>query len=127
MLFNSFQFLAFFILVYGLYRALPFRWQNPVLLAASYYFYGCWDWRFLALIWFSSSVDYFLSRAIHQASGAQRRRGLLLASVAANLGILFAFKYFGFFAASLRPLLAMLGMDVSWTTLNIVLPVGISF
>ena len=127
MLFNSFQFLAFFILVYGLYRALPFRWQNPLLLAASYYFYGCWDWRFLTLICFSSSLDYFLSRAIYQTSGARRRRGLLLASVAANLGVLFAFKYFGFFAASLRPLLAAFGMDVSWTTLNIVLPVGISF
>ena len=127
MLFNSFQFLAFFILVYGLYRALPFRWQNPVLLAASYYFYGCWDWRFLALIWFSSSLDYLLSRAIHRTAGAGRRRGLLLTSVAINLGVLFTFKYFGFFAASLRPLLAMLGMDVSWTTLNIVLPVGISF
>ena len=57
MLFNSFQFVVFFFLVYGAYRVLPFRWQNPMLLVASYYFYGVWDWRFLLLLVFSSTVD----------------------------------------------------------------------
>lgn len=127
MLFNSFHFAAFFLVVYVAYRLVSFRWQNPLLLAASYYFYGCWDWRFLALIWFSSSLDFLLSRALQRTSRARRRQGLLLVSVATNLGILFVFKYYGFFAASLRHLLASCGMDVSWTTLNIVLPVGISF
>ena len=127
MLFNSFVFVAFFILVYSIYLPLPHRWQNRLLLVASYYFYGSWDWRFLALIWFSSSLDFLVAKAIPSEPSAARRRALMGASVATNLGILFWFKYFGFFADSLRALLMAFGLEVSWTTLNVVLPVGISF
>lgn len=127
MLFNSFVFVAYFVLVYLVYLVLPHRWQNRWLLVASYYFYGCWDWRFLALIWFSSSMDYWVAKGIPLASSAEQRRVLVAASVVVNFGILIIFKYFGFFADSLHDLLMTFGLEVSWTTLNIVLPVGISF
>ena len=98
MLFNSFRFIGFFLVVYTLYRVLPFRGQNWLLLLASYLFYGCWDWRFLGLIWLSSTIDFLVAQIIY-ASSDPRRRGLLLSiSLVVNLGILFVFKYYGFFA-----------------------------
>ena len=127
MLFNSFRFIGFFLVVYTLYRVLPFRGQNWLLLLASYLFYGCWDWRFLGLIWLSSTIDFLVAQIIY-ASSDPRRRGLLLSiSLVVNLGILFVFKYYGFFADNLHSLLSSLGFELSWTTLRIVLPVGISF
>ena len=127
MLFNSFQFVYFFLGVYALYLILNKSAQNKLLLAASYFFYGCWDWRFLFLIWLSSSLDFVVARALHVQTDPRRRRQLVALSAGINLGILFVFKYFGFFAESLRALLAPWGIEMGWTTLNIVLPVGISF
>ncbi len=130
MLFNSGVFLYFFTAVYLAYRVLPHRWQNRLLLAASYFFYGFWDYRFLALILISTVVDFTAALSIEAArrAGAETaaKRWLAL-SIAVNLGILGFFKYFDFFAESLRSLLGLLGVSISPFTLALVLPVGISF
>lgn len=127
MLFNSIEFAVFFLAVYAAYLVLPFRAQNILLLVASYVFYGSWDWRFLSLIWFSSTLDFFVAQGLHASRDLRQRRIYLAISVCINLGILFLFKYYGFFSHSLQALFASLGISVSWTTLNIVLPVGVSF
>ena len=127
MLFNSINFILFFVVVYGLYTVLKHRAQNVLLLIASYFFYGCWDWRFLSLILVSTIIDYGCGRAIHQAKSEVRRRGLLTLSMVSNLSILFFFKYYGFFAESLNDLLMVVGLDTSIHALQFILPVGISF
>lgn len=128
MVFNSLVFLAFFLVVYGLYRALPFRGQNILLLVSSYFFYGWWDWRFLSLIFISTAVDYWAGLAIHQAESNHRKRRIALwVSLAVNLGFLGFFKYFNFFADNLLVLLHTVGVDSVPRHLDIILPVGISF
>lgn len=126
MLFNSLAFFGFFGLVFALYLPSPKRVRNALLLVASYVFYGAWDWRFLGLIVLSTVIDYSSAIAIADGPKAQRKRWLLL-SLFTNLGILGFFKYFNFFADSFTGLAAALGWSVSTTTLDIVLPVGISF
>lgn len=127
MLFNTLVFWLFFILVYLLYRVLPHRRQNGLLLLASYVFYGWWDWRFLGLIWLSTIVDYVSARMIETAHRGGRRRAWLVTSVVVNLGLLGLFKYFDFFASSLARLMQVAGLHADDVTLSIVLPVGISF
>jgi len=129
MLFNSYAFIAFFAAVLVLYFAVQrnYKWQNFVLLGASYWFYGQWDARFLGLLAASTIIDYFVGRRLHAEVEPGRRRGLLGISLAANLGILGFFKYFNFFAESATDLLGVLGLNADPTTLNIILPVGISF
>ena len=125
--FASVHFLVFFVIVYGLYLVLSRRWQNWLLLGASYYFYGSWDWRFLSLILLSTVVDFWISKSIYASQSDSKRRSLLIVSLVINLGILGFFKYFGFFTDSLVALLGSVGLQTDWRTLNIVLPVGISF
>ncbi|OGV42630.1 MAG: acyltransferase [Lentisphaerae bacterium GWF2_57_35] len=127
MLFNSLNFLVFFLLVYGLYLALPHRAQNILLLLASYFFYGCWDWRFLSLIAISTVIDYWAGRKISSTDGPKARKFYLLISLFSNLLILGFFKYFNFFVSNADALLHFVGFDASAWRLNIVLPVGISF
>jgi alginate O-acetyltransferase complex protein AlgI len=127
MLFNSIDFILFFAVVYGLYLVLNHRAQNWMLLVASNFFYGCWDWRFLFLLWFTMTVDFFCGRAIHRSDDPRTRKRLLLFSLFSNLGVLFFFKYFGFFSESLQALFLRFGVELDWVTLRIVLPVGISF
>ena len=74
MVFNSLVFLVFFVVVYGLYRVLPHRGQNVLILASSYFFYGWWDWRFLSLIFISPVIDYVAARVIDDAGDNRRRR-----------------------------------------------------
>ncbi|MEM9500354.1 MAG: MBOAT family O-acyltransferase [Pseudomonadota bacterium] len=100
--------------------------QNAILLGASYLFYGWWDWRFLGLIIASTLIDYLAGLRMERSAGQARRRWLHL-SVFANLSILGFFKYFGFFASELKAGLTAAGFSAEWGTLNIVLPVGISF
>ncbi len=128
MLFNSFVFLFFFLVVYSLYLAFRKRYkaQNVLLLIASYVFYGYWDWRFLSLIAISTVIDYFAGRAIPGSSDKRKKR-LVALSMVSNLTMLGFFKYFNFFADSVADLLSMFGMQPDFITLNIVLPVGISF
>ena len=127
MSFISLEFWGFFAAVLGLYVVLPHKGQNRMLLVASYVFYGAWDWRFLGLILASTIVDYLVGLKMSAAADDHRRRRLLSISLAFNLGMLGIFKYFGFFADSFATLAAGFGWDPGALTLNIVLPVGISF
>jgi alginate O-acetyltransferase complex protein AlgI len=127
MLFNSFHFWFFLGAVLLLYRALPHRGQNRMLLLASYVFYGAWDWRFLSLIWISTLVDYVAGRAIAGTPPGRSRRAWLLASLAVNLGLLGVFKYYGWFSRELADLLGTFGLSPPLPALELVLPVGISF
>ena len=129
MLFNSFEFLAFFAAVFAAYLALS-RWhrgQNLLLLAASLVFYGWWDWRFLGLMLAAISVDWAVALAVAASDDPRRRKRLLLVSLVTQLTILGCFKYLGFFVASLTRALGSLGVAVHAPTLELVLPVGISF
>jgi alginate O-acetyltransferase complex protein AlgI len=127
MLFNSYIFWAFFACVIVLYRLLPHRGQNYMLLVASYIFYGYWDWRFLFVMLFSTVVDYFAAIGIGQSRSQKRRKTILVASVCVQLSLLALFKYYGFFAHEFGGLLARLGLPVSFPALSVLLPVGISF
>jgi D-alanyl-lipoteichoic acid acyltransferase DltB (MBOAT superfamily) len=127
MLFNSFAFFVFLAVVWLVYRILPHRAQNRWLLAASYFFYGAWDWRFLGLIAASTLVDYVVALALEASADPRRRKALVTTSLVANLGLLGAFKYAGFFADSLAALLGLFGIEPSPFTVRVLLPVGISF
>jgi D-alanyl-lipoteichoic acid acyltransferase DltB (MBOAT superfamily) len=126
-LFNSFAFLIFFPLVAGSYAVLEPRSRRHLLLAVSFLFYGWWDWRFLGLMVGTALVDFFVALALQGEERPGRRRGLLWLSLVSNLGVLAAFKYFGFFVDSALSLASALGVAASRPTLDIVLPVGISF
>ncbi len=127
--FNSLDFVLFFLVVYGVYVALSRsrHAQNAMLLVASYVFYGFWDWRFCSLLLVSTAVDFAVGHNLTRATTPARKKLLLIASVTTNLGILCFFKYFGFFVESTADLLALLGFNDTFTTLNIILPLGISF
>ena len=127
MLFNSLEFILFFVVVFSFYWVLPHRAQNRWLLIASYCFYGAWDWRFLGLIVLSTLVDYFVGLWLSQSEEPRRRRQLVTLSVSVNLGVLGFFKYAGFFADSFSQLLSTVGIAVRPFTLEVILPVGISF
>jgi alginate O-acetyltransferase complex protein AlgI len=125
--FNSWIFVPFILVVLALYYVLPFRAQNKMLLVASYVFYGAWNWRFLGLLWLSTLVDYFVARTIDRATDEQVRKRLLVLSCVINFGILGVFKYFNFFEGSAVTLLGHLGIHTQASRLSIVLPLGISF
>jgi alginate O-acetyltransferase complex protein AlgI len=127
LIFNSLQYGVFLVAVFLLYWRLGHRNQNRFLLLASYVFYAAWDWRFLSLILFSTTLDYTVARLLDRTAAEGRRKALLLTSVGANLSLLGVFKYFGFFADSLQSLLDGLGLEVLAPTVDIILPVGISF
>jgi len=127
MLFNSYIFLFFFVFVYLLYTGLRQRGQNTLLLLASYVFYAAWDWRFCSLLLLSTMIDYVVARQIHQTNKVGVRKLWLLSSLIGNLGVLFGFKYFGFFYDSLIEFVAWFGLNIDSMTTKIILPVGISF
>jgi D-alanyl-lipoteichoic acid acyltransferase DltB (MBOAT superfamily) len=131
-LFNSAEFIFIFLpLVLLIYYALPHRQQNAFLVVVSCVFYASWDWRFLLPLLCTATLDYWISRRIeclaqHGAALALRKRYLVL-SLTANLLLLGFFKYFNFFAESASILAHGLGWQVSVGTLEIILPVAISF
>lgn len=127
MLFNSVQFALFFVAVLALHWAARPRWRNPILLAASYLFYGMWDWRFLGLLLVSTIVDYSVARMLEGDRSERVRKALLATSIAVNLGILGFFKYANFFADGFVDLAGSVGLAPGQFTLAVVLPVGISF
>ncbi len=127
MLFNSIDFALFFAIVLGLYWQLPPRFRNPILLAASIWFYGSWDWRFLGLLAISTIVDYSVGRLLTRTDHEGTRKRLLILSMATNLGILGLFKYSNFFVDSFAEMVGGLGLEPNEPFLRIVLPVGISF
>jgi alginate O-acetyltransferase complex protein AlgI len=127
MVFNSLQFVWFFLVVYSLYRVLPHRGQNWLLLVASYYFYAAWDWRFLGLLVASTLVDYTCGLALAAPRTPATRRALLCLSLGFNLTLLGFFKYFNFFADNLYAVFGALGWQLDFVTVRVLLPVGISF
>ena len=127
MVFNSLYFVAFFLVVYALYRALPHRAQNWLLLAASYTFYASWDWRFVGLLAASTLAAYACGVLLGRFQDDRRRAAVLLAGLGFHLAVLGFFKYFNFFAENLQALLGLAGWRVDGFTLRVLLPVGISF
>ena len=130
MLFNSIEFAIFLPIVLVLYWFLnnkDLKFQNLLLLFASYFFYAWWDWRFLSLIVFSSTIDYIVGLKLSNTTNENKRKILLLTSVFVNIGFLGFFKYFNFFSESFAQAFTLLGQPFETSRLNIILPVGISF
>ncbi len=127
MLFNSFEFVLFFIVVTSLYFAIPFRFRWILLLVASYFFYGYWEPRYLLIIVGSTLIDYYLGKQIFKTTDEGTRKIYLYLSLFSNLGVLFIFKYFNFFNTSFAHLFSSMGMSYMVSGLDLLLPVGISF
>ncbi len=130
MIFNSIDFAIFLPIVFTTYWFLVkknLKLQNLLIVLASYIFYGCWDWRFLFLILLSTVVDYSVGLWLAKEEKDSKRKLLLLTSVVVNLGILGFFKYFNFFIENFTAAFSFLGVHIQANTLNIILPVGISF
>ncbi|MBC8150846.1 MAG: MBOAT family protein [Bacteroidetes bacterium] len=130
MLFNSIDFALFLPVVFVLYWFVfknSLKYQNLLVVAASYVFYGWWDWRFLGLIIFSTVLDFFIGKSLAKTTHELNRKLLLYTSVAVNLGFLGIFKYFDFFVSNFIDAFSLFGVELSAGSLNIILPVGISF
>ena len=127
MLFNSFIFFIFLGIILPLYYKLPKQLKNPLLLIASYFFYGYWDYRFTALLALSTIIDFIVGQKLYQSQDAKAKKRWLLLSLFSNLGILAVFKYYGFFISSFESLASVFGSNLDYLHLNIILPVGISF
>ena len=130
MLFNSVEYLLFIPAVFSIYWFLTqnnLKVQNTFLLISSYFFYAWWDWRFLFLIFFSTMVDYFAGLKIYSAKNNFQKKLFLWLSIILNLGLLSFFKYYNFFIDSFYGLFSFFGFSDNYSTLQIILPVGISF
>ncbi len=130
MLFNSFTFFFFFIIVFFVYWFSlkdKTKTQNVFILISSYIFYGWWDWRFLGLIAFSTLVDYFVGKFISKELKPTRKKVLLSISIVFNLGVLGYFKYYNFFIENWINAWKSIDVEFNISSLNIILPVGISF
>ena len=130
MLFNSFEFLIFLPIVFLLYWFVfkPLRWQNLFIVAVSYIFYGWWDWRFLILIAFTTLCSFASGIVLERLEGQRtKQKWVSAANITLNLLILCIFKYFNFFGENLAGLFQLFGVEADWVTIDILLPVGISF
>ncbi|MEO2127040.1 MAG: MBOAT family O-acyltransferase [Christiangramia sp.] len=130
MLFNSLDFAVFLPIVFFLYWFVfnkNIKWQNFFVAIASYIFYGWWDWRFLGLIFLSTTIDYFIGIRLDKTYTNRKRKILLWVSIAMNLGLLGFFKYYNFFLDNFESAFSIFGYELNGNSLNIILPVGISF
>lgn len=130
MLFNSIDFAIFLplvLLLYWSFAKLDIKYQNILLLIASYVFYAWWNWRFLSLIVFSTLVDFYIGKSLHNTHDLKKRKLLLYISLCVNLGFLGFFKYYNFFMESFTSAFSFMGQPITSKSLNIILPVGISF
>ena len=130
MLFNSIDFAIFLPVVFILYWFVTnksLKLQNLLIVAASYLFYGWWDWRFLSLILFSTLVDYTVGLALSKEENETKRKFWLWTSIIINLGFLGFFKYYNFFLDNFITAFSFFGREIQANSLNIILPVGISF
>ena len=130
MLFNSLDFAIFLPIVFLLYWFVAqknLKLQNALIVSASYVFYGWWDWRFLSLILFSTVVDYLIGQRLRTEDKQSKRKILLWISITVNLGFLGFFKYYNFFLENFVDAFSLFGMQINANSLNIILPVGISF
>ena len=123
MLFNSIDFAVFLPIVFILYWSLSnlhLRWQNLLIVFASYLFYGWWDWRFLSLILFSTVVDYLIGVRLGFERRERNRKLLLWTSIAVNLGFLGFFKYYNFFLDNFKTAFTFFGSEFTGSSLNII-------
>ncbi len=130
MLFNSISFAIFLPVVFLFYWFITnknLKLQNVLLLVSSYFFYACWDWRFLFLLVFSTLLDFFTGLKMFDAKNQASRRFWFWLSISINLGFLGIFKYYNFFATSFAEAMTLVGFHVNPWTLKVILPVGISF
>ena len=130
MLFNSIEFFVFLPLIFFLYWILQkqkLSLQNGLLLVASYYFYACWDWRFLFLLMFSTGLDYLAGLMMQKSKNELNRKFWFWLTISVNIGFLGVFKYYNFFVDSFATLINGFGFQVHFSTLDVILPVGISF
>jgi alginate O-acetyltransferase complex protein AlgI len=129
MLFNSISFALFFLFTFLLYWNLQrnLKLQNVLLLIGSYFFYGCWDYRFLALLLFSTLLDFYTGIKISGSQKATEKKIWFVLSITINLGFLGVFKYYNFFIESFAFGLNRLGISSNFASLELILPVGISF
>jgi alginate O-acetyltransferase complex protein AlgI len=130
MLFNSLNFAIFLPVVFMLYwfaTSGKLKFQNILLLVSSYFFYACWDWRFLFLLIFSTLLDYYTGIKMSDAKNQKSKKIWFWLSISINLGFLGIFKYYNFFAESFASALDNVGLNVNPWTLKVILPVGISF
>ncbi len=129
MFFNSFEFLIFFIIVVGVYWSTKSNSTARIsfLIFASYYFYMSWNWKFAGLILFSTILDFIAGRYIYHTTKITIRRYWLIASLVGNLGCLGFFKYYNFFSSNVKFFFDNLGLNLSVSHWEIILPVGISF
>lgn len=130
MLFNSIDFAIFLPIVFLLYWFVTnkdLKIQNGLLMVASYFFYACWDWRFMFLLMFSTLLDYYTGLKMQDANNPTRKRFWFWLSIVINLGFLGVFKYYNFFAESFAAAVLQIGWEVSPLMLDVILPVGISF
>tara|TARA_R100000935_G_scaffold36114_1_gene56822 strand:+ start:286 stop:723 length:438 start_codon:yes stop_codon:yes gene_type:complete len=130
MLFNSLDFVIYLPIVIILYWFVfnkNLKQQNILIFLASYVFYGWWDWRFLSLILFSTLVDYVIGVSLGKEQNLNKRKILLWISILVNLGFLGFFKYYNFFLDNFKSAFTFFGSEINSNSLNIILPVGISF
>ena len=130
MFFNSLHFAVFLPIIFILYWFVFNKnksWQNSLLIIASYYFYACWDWRFLLLLVFSTLLDYFSGIQIEKSKSVKESKFWFWLSIIINLGFLGIFKYYNFFATSFTELINGFGFQVNPVLIKVILPVGISF
>lgn len=127
MFFNSWQFVVFFFVVTVVHFWIPHRWRWALLLVASYYFYAFWNLRYALLLMASTIVDYSVGMGLSRVSSRAGRLALLGASLSANLGLLFAFKYYNLFRAPLQTAIDAAGAGVTLPVSDLLLPMGISF
>ncbi len=130
MLFNSIEFLIFLPIVFIIYWSLVnknIKFQNGLLFIASYFFYACWDWRFLFLLLFSTLLDYFTGLKMQNSRNLKIKKTWFWISIIVNLGFLGVFKYYNFFAESFVGFFAQIGWKFSPVLINVILPLGISF
>lgn len=127
MLFNTFEFLVFFLITIITFFSVPQKRRWFILLLASYFFYGYWKPSYLILIAGSTIADYLISNVIGKSNDNRKKKFLLITSITLNLSLLFLFKYFDFIAGSFNELLSNSGSDYKIKLLNLILPVGISF
>lgn len=129
MLFNTFNFLSFLLVIFPIYWMLNknLKIQNLFILICSYFFYACWDYRFLFLLIFSTFLDFFTGQKIYTSKSDGEKKMWLLISVCINLGFLGFFKYYNFFVEQAATLINLIGFKPNIWTLRIILPIGISF
>ena len=130
MYFNSINFALFFSIVFFLYWFVVnknLKFQNILLLISSYFFYACWDWRFLFLLMFSTLLDYYTGLKMSDTNNIKKKKFWFWLSISVNLGFLGVFKYYNFFATSISDAMSSFGLHINPWTLKVILPVGISF